>query len=56
MRGLKSPAIIQKINDWLVALYMSAWIEILRNLNEFEVFIVALYMSAWIEIINSTLV
>ncbi len=35
-----------------VALYMSAWIEILAALEFFLVHRVALYMSAWIEIAN----
>ncbi|EHS57077.1 hypothetical protein WG8_3347 [Paenibacillus sp. Aloe-11] len=34
----------------VVALYMSAWIEIFSGTKKTKRFLVALYMSAWIEI------
>ena len=33
-----------------VALYMSAWIEMVELTKQYRVYLVALYMSAWIEI------
>ncbi len=39
----------------LVALYMSAWIEIMHHPSSRLMDTVALYMSAWIEITSSSL-
>ena len=39
----------------LVALYTSAWIEMIAKLSALAVWYVALYTSAWIEILSSGL-
>ncbi len=36
----------------IVALYVSAWIEICQTWPDWQAYVVALYVSAWIEIKN----
>ncbi|PAE14558.1 hypothetical protein CHH91_18805 [Virgibacillus sp. 7505] len=50
MRGFKLQPPLFFVYLALVALYMSAWIEILIELSILNFELVALYMSAWIEI------
>ena len=56
VRGLKSVVIGTEYNKGEVALYMSAWIEIVNSVILKPLFQVALYMSAWIEIHYATLI
>ncbi len=52
MRGLKCNTISNRLAEVVVALYMSAWIEMINNRARLHKRLVALYMSAWIEIWN----
>ena len=50
VRGLKLPKRVRAERDPLVALYTSAWIEIVASIRNQRSKSVALYTSAWIEI------
>ena len=51
MRGLKYQDIAELRQRQRVALYMSAWIEIISVPSNASAITVALYMSAWIEML-----
>ena len=51
VRGLKFWFCCTFVETWKVALYMSAWIEMMKFTPIHMILLVALYMSAWIEIL-----
>ena len=52
MRGLKFYSNLENLFELVVALFVSAWIEILLNSLFSLTTAVALFVSAWIEIIG----